>query len=269
MKRLRIAVIGDTSLTGDDLSDAGAVAIELARTGPVDVGFRSVATDAQALDQIESRLGSHGVRTWLTKRKQADLPGEGPIRAELRMGDPIDIAEIFNHDVVVLASRDVRLRRFLSDLPVHTRPDVRILTLLHFEDGAPLRERVEDLLRFDTITGSERDFEAWGHGSDLPTGTHDDTPIIRSLHAKMHGANSRAIVSWADDGSATLAETLKDIITVAPADVLRGDGSGVPWAAFVATLAIGMAHRQPYPEVARLASAAFIHRSRGSHPPGT
>lgn len=269
MKRVRIAVLGDTALVGDDLSDAGAIAIELARTGQVGVGFRSVAMDGHARENIESHLRAHGIRTWLTMRDRSGISDDAPVSADLKMGDPIDIAEIFNHDVVVLASRDVRLRRFLSDLPVHTRPDVRILALLHFEDGSPLGERVEDLLRFDTIAGSERDFEAWGHGSDVPTGSGDNPSVIRSLHSMMHGANSRAIVSWADDGSATLAETLKDIITVAPADALRGNGSGAPWAAFVAALAIGMARRQPYPEVTRLASTAFIHRSRGSHPRGT
>lgn len=262
MKRLRIAVIGDTELVENDLNDAGAIAIELARTGQVDVGFRSVAMDAHALDEIESRLRSLGVNTWLTARDRPNAPADRPIRADLRMGDPIDVGEIFDHDLVVLASSDVRLRRFLSDLPVHTRPDVRILALLHFENGLPLGERVEDLLRFDTVAGSARDFESWGHASDLPAGSGDGHSVTRYLHARMHGANSRAIVSWAGDGSATLAEPLEEIITVAPDDAPPGSERGTPWAAFVATLAVGMARRQPYPEVTRLASAAFISRFR-------
>lgn len=262
MKRIRIAVIGDTALIDRELTDAGAIAVELARSGQVDVGFRSVATDTHALVEIESRLGALGVNTWMTARDRPDAPGDRPVRADLRMGDPIDIGEIFGHNVVVLASRDARLRRFLSDLPVHTRPDVRILALLHFEDGVPLGERVEDLLRFDTISGSARDFESWGHASDLPAGSGDGPSVIQRLHARMHGANSRAIISWAGDGSVTLAEPLEDIITVAADDAPIVSDRGTPWAAFVATIAVGMARRQPYPELARLAAAAFISCSR-------
>jgi len=260
MKRLRIAVLGDTALVENDLNDAGAIAIELARSGQVDVGLRSVATDAHALDEIGSRLRSQGVCTWLTARDHPPSLGDQPVHADLRMGDPIDIGEIFDHDVVVLASRDVRLRRFLSDLPVHTRPDVRILALLHFEDGVPQGERVEDLLRFDAITGSENDFGAWGRASEPLTGTGEHPSVLRHVHARMHGANTRAMVSWACNGTATLAEPLEDIIAVAAGDARPRRERGTPWAAFVSTLAVGMARRQPYPEVTRLASAAFISR---------
>lgn len=256
MRRPRIAVIGDTSLVHGELTDGGAIATELALLDRVDVGFRSVAAHRSALEQLETRFGRTNVTTWLTVRSRDAHPVRGPMRADLRMGDPIDIGEIFDHDVVVLACRDVRLRRFLADLPVHTRPDVRILALLHFEDGVPAGERVEDVLRFDTIVGGDMDFQLWGVSSDPPTAADDPVPAISRLHRRMHGTNARALVSWGTHGAVTLAEPLKDIITVA-ADHAPRTTSTAPWASFVATIVLGMAERQPYPELAGLASRAF------------
>lgn len=258
MRRPRIAVLGDTALVHRELTDAGAIATELALLGQADVGFRSVATSRPAWEQLETHFGVSGVTTWLTIRDLDAVPDTGSVRADLRMGDPIDIAEIFGHDVVVLACRDVRLRRFLSDLPVHTRPDVRILAPLHFEDGVPQGEHVEDVLRFDTIVGSDTDFETWGVSSDLLASTEVGSVMTR-LHAQMHGTNVRALVSWGEYGAATFAEPLGEIVTVPTADAPRTRGAA-PSAAFVATLALGMALRQPYPEIAQLASDAFARR---------
>lgn len=261
MRRLRIAVIGDTAFIHGELTDGGAVATELAHLGEVDVGFRSVASSRNAREQLEGHLGRMGIKTWLTIREPDALSGGGSIHADLRMGDPIDIAEIFGHDVVVLACRDVRLRRFLADLPVHTRPDVRLLALLHFEDGVPPGERIEDLLRFDAIAGSDADLEAWGSASDLATDAGNATAVMTYLHERMRGTNLRALVTWDQYGTATLAEPLEEIITIPPGHAAK-TRSAAPWAAFVATLVIGMAQHQPYPEIAQSAADAFARRCR-------
>lgn len=263
MKRPRIAVIGDTTLVHGELTDAGAIATELALLDRADVGLRSVATDRASCEQFVPRFERTGITTWLTIRDHDPHPSHGPVRADLRMGDPIDITEIFDRDVVVLASRDVRLRRFLADLPVHTRPDVRILALLHFEDGVPPGERVEDVLRFDTIVGSAIDFEHWSASINLPDSVDAGVPVMSGLHRRMHGTNVRALVSWDEDGSATLAEPLEDIVTVSADSAQKAPGS-TSWAAFVATVALGMALRRPYPEIAEDACRAFASRSRES-----
>lgn len=257
MKRPRIAVIGDTALIDGELTDAGAIAIELALLDQADVGFRSVAADRTARERLEARLGLTSVTSWLTVREPEAHSARGLAHADLRMGDPIDIAEIFGHDVVVVACRDVRLRRFLADLPVHTRPDVRILTLLHFEDGVPERERIEDVLRFDTIVGSASDFERWGATSDPPITADRDATVISRLHERMYGANIRALVSWREDGAVILAAPLEDIVTITAGGVLNTHGS-TSWATFVAAVALGMAERQSNPEIARRAAKAFI-----------
>ncbi len=264
MRRPRIAVIGDTALIDGELTDAGAIATELALLDRADVGFRSVAADRIARERLEARFGRTSVTTWLTVREHDAPEADGSPHADLRMGDPIDIAEIFDHDVVVLGCRDVRLRRFLADLPVHTRPDVRILVVLHFEDGVPDGERVEDVLRFDTIIGSEIDFQRWGASSDLHITTDGDAAVMARLHRRMHGTNVRALLSWAEDGAATLAEPLENIVTV-PAGHAPATPGSTSWAAFVAAVALGMAERQPYPEIARLAAGAFARRAQELH----
>ncbi len=263
MRRPRIAVIGDTTLVHGKLTDAGAIATELALLDRADVGFRSVAADRTSWEQLEARFRRSDITTWLTTRDPDPHQAHGPVRAELRMGDPIDITEIFGRDVVVLASRDVRLRRFLADLPVHTRPDVRILALIHFEDGVPPGEHPADVLRFDTIVGSAEDFERWGTSSNLRIGIDAGVPVMSLLHRRMHGTNVRALVSWDKDGSAALAEPLEDIVTFSPGDAPQAPGSA-PWASFVATVALGMALRHPYPEIVEGASKAFISYSRES-----
>lgn len=263
MKRPRIAVIGDTKLVHGELTDAGAIAIELALLDRADVGLRSVAADRTSHEQLETRFRRSGITTWLTTRDPDPHPSHRPVRADLMMGDPIDITEIFDRDVVVLASRDVRLRRFLADLPVHTRPDVRILALIHFEDGVPVGERVEDAVRFDTIVGAADDFEHWSVSSDLRMGVDASVPVMSLLHRRMHGTNVRALLSWDGAGSATLAEPLEDIVTFPPGDTPPAPGSA-PWASFVATVALGMALRQPYRKIAKDASRAFVSRSQES-----
>lgn len=263
MKRPRIALIGDTTLAHGELTDAGAIATELALLDRADVGFRSVAADRASHERLETRFRQSGITTWLTTRYPDHHPSHEPLRADLRMGDPIDITEIFDRDVVVLASRNVRLRRFLADLPVHTRPDVRILASIHFEEGVPRGERTEDVLRFDTIVGSAEDFEQWSMSSNLPDCVDAGVPVMSRLQQRMHGSNVRALMSWDEDGSAMLAEPLEDIVTVRAGNTRIVRGSA-PWAAFVATVALGMALRQPYPEIAEDASRAFVSRARDS-----
>src|SRR5688500_2729448 len=101
MRNARIAVIGDTRIENDELTDAGAIALELARgwQGRIDIGFRSVASDGDAWEAIDARFGAAGVTTWLTIRDVQDQ-GAGQPAALVRMGDPLNIDELFSHDLV-------------------------------------------------------------------------------------------------------------------------------------------------------------------------
>lgn len=251
MNRRRIAVLGDTALVDGELTDGGAIVAELACIPHVEATFRSVAATATAREQLDRHLRSISVSTQLTTRDNPSAREH--VRAELRLGDPIDITGIFGHHVVVLAARDTRLRRFLADLPVHTRPNVRILTVLHFSDGVPTGERLEDALRFDVITGSVDDFDTWGATSEPPLAPDGDA--ISGLHARMHGANLRAAIAWSPAGEAIVAEPLNGIVTVPATN--SGAADGRAWAAFVAAVALGIADREAFPAVGQRAVVAF------------
>ena len=104
MRQPRIAIIGDTRLLHGELTDAGAIALELASGWPVDVGFRSVADTAAAWELVDERFGAAGVTTWLTIRNaEGDRPADSPV-ATVRMGDMLNIDELFGHDLVIVAT---------------------------------------------------------------------------------------------------------------------------------------------------------------------
>src|SRR6187551_3774307 len=118
MRRARIAIVGDTRSVHGSLTNAGAIAIE-------------VANSADSWEILDQQFGDAGVTTWLSIREPANHEGIG---ASVRMGDTLNIDELFSHDLVIVACRDVALRRFLADLPVHTYPGVRQLALFHFDE---------------------------------------------------------------------------------------------------------------------------------------
>lgn len=256
MKPSRVAIIGDTELRDGEWTGAAAIAIETAARWNAEVGLRSVAATAGAERLLRARLASAGVSAWLTARDAPDAPPSPVMLADVRMGDPLQIPQLFDHDVIILASRDARLRRFLADLPVHTRPDVRIMALLHFDHGPVVGERLEDLLRFDTLIGSEDDFRQL----DISADTEMAANALASLREHMHGSNLRAAISWSDRGSFSLAEPHRPILTVGPGTTARM--SSTSWPAFVGAVAAGIARRDPWPEIGRHAAEAY---RRGSY----
>ena len=57
------------------------------------------------------------------------------IGPHLQLGHQIDIDALFGADLTVLDSPDLPLRRFLTDLPAHTRPAARLLGTLSISPG--------------------------------------------------------------------------------------------------------------------------------------
>jgi hypothetical protein len=257
MRRPRIAIVGDTQLHHGELTNAGAVAIELASGWPVDVGFRSVAHDGESWEELDSIFGAIGITTWLTIREPGDGPANGAPSSSIKMGDQINIDELFEHDVVIVASRDVALRRFLADLPVHTYPGVRMLSLVHFREGIIAEERLEDLTRFDVIVGSELDFS-----EIAPAGSTADTDnALANMAPAIHGTNVRAAISWGKHGAFRCISRDAPLLTLPPHHAPH-TSSDAPWAAFVGAVAFGMAKRQGWPEIGREASRRFAIRAQ-------
>ncbi len=248
----RIAVIGDTHLERGLLTNGGAIACAITTGWPVETGFRSVAHSADAWEALDGHFGACGVTTWLMIRDE-DSPGIG---ASIRMGDVLNIDELFAHDLVIVACRDVALRRFLADLPVHTYPGVRILSLIHFEEGPIEGERLEDLTRFDVIVGGERDFARISGAA-----TNEDAHPLVAMHPVIHATNVRAAISWGRAGEFACIGPTQPLLTV-PAIATSEAQSPLAWAAFVGAIAMGMIERQSWEETGRAAVRQFALHSQ-------
>lgn len=256
MKRPRIAIIGDTEFRSEEWTDAMAIAIEIASRWDTDVGLRTVAANAETERLLRQRLESAGVSSWLTVRNDAEDHGASRIHADVRMGDALQIPHLFDHDVIIIESRDARLRRFLADLPVHTRPDVRIIACIHFERGPVLGERLEDLLRFDALIGDEDDFLILSKSLDADA----SLAVLGPVQRRMVGSNLRAAIAWNERGSFSLAEPHGPILSIA-SEATPNEADSTSWPAFVGAVAVGIARRDPWIEIGRGASQAYARRS--------
>jgi len=254
MRRARIAILGDTRLVHGSLTNAGAIASELARGWPVDVGIRTAAHSTDAWEVLDSKFGEVGVTAWLSIRTPATQEG---IAASLRMGDQINIDELFSHDLVIVASRDTALRRFLADLPVHTYPGVRLLALVHFDEGPVAGEALADLTRFDVIVGSDEDFAQIAGQPES-----DGHPLTR-LQPALHATNLRAAISWGRHGSFTCLRPGQDPLEIAALHA-PSTPSDAPWAAFVGAIAVGMVDRLAWDAIGRDAARQFASRTQRS-----
>jgi len=257
MRHPRIAIIGDTQLRHGELTNAGAIATELATGWPVDVGFRSIAANAASWEELDSRFGMAGITTWMSIRDPNDRGPESSVVADIRMGDMLNIDELFGHDLVIVASRDAALRRFLADLPVHTFPGVRMLSLVHFREGVIADEKLDDLTRFDVIIGGEPDF-----ASIVPPSTvAESESAIAALKPAIEGTNVRAIVSWGKHG-AFRCLTREDSLLTLPPHHAPHTSSDAPWAAFAGAVAMGMIRRQEWEDIGRDATRRFAVRAQ-------
>jgi len=204
----------------------------------------------------EAGIGLSGLRVRENEPTDAStiiIGGDPPDRtiywhkgAHIVKGDRIDIAAAFDHDLVVLDVADAPLRRFLTDLPAHTAPRAHLLgTLVYLvESGEP--DELQIALRYDTITGKEREIF-------LLTGDTNLDDATASLQAAMTGANLRAaVVTLGASGCRAITETEIWDIPPFPADIVDTTGAGD---AFTAGLAYGLALRWPLTRAARFGNA--------------
>jgi ribokinase len=219
-------------LVGDD-PEGQALIDGLAREG-LDTGMLSVAPGPTDASIILLDAGT-GERTILWQKGAA-----------ISKGDPLDIHALFGHEVVVLDMADEPLRRFLTDLPAHTRPDVRLLgPITYIVDNAE-PDGVEVAFRFDTITGTIAQYLTL-----LDVTSEGD--LIDQIQHRMPGNNLRtAVVTLGKNGCLWITPDdhgYVDGFAVATRDTI---GAGD---AFAAGIAWGMARRRPWPETCRFANA--------------
>ncbi len=255
MPRTRIALIGDTRLEYGELTDAGAIAMELASWSQLEVGIRTVANSRNAWEVLDEAFGSVGITSWMTIRDEAPATYRDN-GAETRMGDVLNIDELFSHDLVIVATRDRALRRFLADLPVHTYPGVRMMTLIDLHDGVVEDENLADLLRFDVLVGSDAAFSSI---------TSIESPIagsgIAAFESHLRGSNVRAAVSWGKHGAFRCVTPEDNLVTIPPHHA-PATTSDAPWAAFVSAVAVGLVKRKEWSDIGREATRRFAIRAQ-------
>lgn len=180
--------------------------------------------------------------------------------ANLVRRDRLDLMAIFTHDLVLFDVADHELRRWVSDLPAHIAPRTRLLGTLTYlvDQGKPVADDAfEVAMRFDAITGNEREVQAL-------TGTHDLDSATRAVQQAMPGANLRTwIISRGADGCRIC--TRNDVWDIPAFETIAVDPTGAG-DAFAAGIAYGMALRWDWQRTGQLANAlgACAIRSLGA-----
>lgn len=229
---VRIAIIGQTQIRPDESLDrSGALALALRQIPGIEVTLRAIAANADAHSAIDMPLAASGVTSQVSTRDDGDP-------APIRLGDTLDIWGLFAHDLVILDADDAPLRAFLTDLPAHTAPGVRMLGTLDYVHNA-LSPREQDIaLRFDAIVGSVAQAKRL---FTLPTA---DTlsSATSAIGAMMRGANLRTVALH--DGS------LLSIVARDEPPVAISVPNATTTAQVTAAFAVTMARRAGWTEVA-------------------
>lgn len=265
LKVQRFPVPGEQVIVEREVAAAGGTstntAVALARFGARTAIAAAIGDDAEG-DAIRQVLAAAGVDTgWLVVRTGgrtdratiivSDEPQERTIcwheGAELARGDRLDIAGLFDQDVLVLDMGDVRLRRWLLDLPAHTQPRARLLGTLSYLADPNITDAFELVLRHDVVVGNEKDLLAI-------TGTWALSDAESAIQSRMRGENLRvAIITSGPGGCRIVTEERRLRLPAFAVPVVDPTGAGD---AFVAGVAYGMALRWDWERIGRFANAA-------------
>jgi sugar/nucleoside kinase (ribokinase family) len=214
----RYPALGSFAMTGNVVGFPGSttlnIAVTLARLG-AKVSLASAVGDDEAGHRILDSLDHEGIdRQWVamrhgepTDRSFVIVSNEERERTifcqqevTLKKGDPLDIAAVFANDLVILDVDDMPLRRFLVDLPAHTRPAARLMGPMTYlaDSGEPDAWRIA--LRHDLIVGNERELLTLTGAKSLDDG-------LRVAQTSMSGANLRAcVVSRGASGASAITK---------------------------------------------------------------
>jgi ribokinase len=249
---------GTTTNLATALAKLGAKVQLRAVIGDDDEG-RQLVDDLRQIgvnvDAVTVRPGEKtDASTIVISRQPMDRTIYWHVGAAIRKGDPLDIDAFFGKDLLVLDVADAPLRRFLTDLPAHTRPAVRMLGTLTYlvDSGEP--DEMEVALRYDTLIGNEREFESL-------TGANDPDDALDEIVRLMPGANVRAAVMSRGNRGCRIVTRDEDLdIPSFSVEAIDTTGAGD---AFAAGIAWGMALRWPWDETGRFANAVGALSTRG------
>jgi ribokinase len=121
-------------------------------------------------------------------------------RPSIKRRDRIDIDALFGADLTVIDCVDYDLRKFLTDLPAHTRPAARLLGTLTYLSDVVADDKLEIALRHDVLVGNEREYREL-LGSDCPA------DCLRSIARAMPGRTLRlAVMTRGEQGAAAVTQ---------------------------------------------------------------
>lgn len=166
--------------------------------------------------------------------------------ARVAKGSRVDVDRLFGGEIAILDTDDVPLRRFLSDLPAHTRPRARLLGPLTYLADAGPPDAIEIALRHDIVVGNEREFREL-------TGLADAESALADLRGRLRGSNARVLVMTRGADGATAA-TVDDLVHAPGHRVACRDATGAG-DAFVGGLAFALGCRWPLRRALALANA--------------
>jgi sugar/nucleoside kinase (ribokinase family) len=172
----------------------------------------------------------------------------------LKKGDPLDIAAIFGHDLVILDVDDMSLRQFLVDLPAHTRPATRLLGPMTYLADSGEAGAWEIALRHDVIVGNERELLTLTGATSLDEG-------LEIALGSMSGANLRAcVVSRGSQGAVAVTKSGRWDAPATEVETVDTTGAGD---AFAGAIAYATALRWDWERALRFANALAALSTRG------
>lgn len=217
-------------------------------------GLNFAGIDTRHIRRVEGATDVSIVAVSSVTRERTILWQKGPY---LRRGDRIDIDDLFGADVVVLDPVDIELRRFLTDLPAHTRPRARIVgPLSYLTDSAP-EDMLDIALRHDVIVGNAREFA-------VLTGEPQPDQALSAIQQRLTGTNCRlAVMTGGPAGSFAVDSSSRWACPAFPVDPVDTTGAGD---AFAGAIAFGLAQRWDVTDVLRFASviASFVVETVGA-----
>jgi ribokinase len=164
----------------------------------------------------------------------------------IKRRDRMDIDALFRADLTVIDCVDYELRKFLTDLPAHTRPAARLLGTLTYLANVVADDKLEIALRHDILIGNEREYRQL-------VGCDDADDCLQTVASAMSGTTLRlAVMTCGERGS--VAITRDQAVRVPARRVAAADATGAG-DAFAGALAVAQALRWDIEQSLTLANA--------------
>jgi ribokinase len=162
------------------------------------------------------------------------------------MGDPLPVDEMLEHEWVHVDIDDPRLRSFFLDLPAHRSPRTKLFGTMTYLVEMPVAAGWQHALRFDAVTGNERELCALLAVDSL------DEAIEQVQRDLVASACQVVFLSRGANGAIAIRESGVEQAPAISVDVIDTTGAGD---AFAAGCLWGLLDRLDDSEILRRANA--------------